>query len=111
MTATELKNAWPARSKKLTGMTTSSSPASRLKREMTGWPCAGPARSKCRVSCVIGKYGVAKSSCSRTICAPRPAASRTSPSAASRLAGTSQVQANWVAARVTSRVMRPPSSV
>jgi hypothetical protein len=50
-----LKNACPARSKKLTGSTTPSSAARRLKRAMTGWAAAGAASAKWRVSCVIGK--------------------------------------------------------
>ena len=50
------------------------------------------------------KYGVANSSCTKTTPAPAAAACRTSASAASRLAGRSQLHANWVAATQTSRI-------
>ena len=70
MIATELKNARPALSKKLTGSTTPSSRASA--RKCCTARLASTLRASCRwrTSCSMQKYGVSKSSGSRMICAP-----------------------------------------
>src|SRR3954454_20180475 len=106
MMAIVLKNTCPARSKKLMGSTTPSSRATALKWRTARFSSTGQARFRCRLSCSMQKYGASNNSGSRMICAPRPAASRTSFSALAMLPATFQSQDICVAATVTWRGLR-----
>src|SRR5450432_2187534 len=101
-----LKYACPARSKKLIGSTTPSSLAIGAKWRTARLSASSVARFRWRESCSMQKYGVSNSSGSRMICAPRPAASRTSASPRAMLAAASQPQDIWMAATVTGRAGR-----
>jgi hypothetical protein len=104
--AIELKYELLAFSKKLIGSTTPSSRATCVKWLIALLSATVVAARRWRESCSMQKYGVSNNSWIRMICAPRFAASRTSRSAVAMLRSTSQLQANCMAATVTSRLPR-----